>query len=76
MMKEEKWVFAGWKKGMGDRCFVENGTRFALIQCVEEGGWRIEEQHACGIGKGWNGEWRHLNGFEVCFIMREAIGRE
>jgi hypothetical protein len=58
MTKEEKWVFAGRKKGRGDKCFVENGTRFhgefALTQCVEEGGWRTEEQHACGIGKGWN----------------------
>jgi hypothetical protein len=80
MKKEEKWVFASWTKGRGDRCFVENGTRFhgefALIQCVEEGGWCTEEQHACGIGKGWKGEWRHLKGFEVCFIMREAIGWE
>jgi hypothetical protein len=74
--KEERWVFAGWKKGRGDRCFVENSTRhhggFALIQCVEEGGWHTEEQHTCGIGKGWKGEWRHMNGYEVCFDRRRG----
>ena len=76
MKKEEKWVFAVRKKSNGDRCFVENCPkprgRYGLSQCSGEGGWRTDEKHTCGMGKGWKGEWRHLNPYEVCFAHEKG----